>query len=71
MGDSCVLQWGAPDDNGGADITNYIVERKPSGTTQYVKYDKENMINDMIKVFIGRSVIIHIPSKSKFVESLY
>ena len=34
MGDSCVLQWGAPDDNGGADITNYIVERKPSGTTQ-------------------------------------
>ena len=40
MGDSCVLLWGAPDDNGGADITNYIVERKPSGTTQYVKYDK-------------------------------
>ena len=34
MGDSCVLQWGAPDDNGGADITNYIVERKPSGTSQ-------------------------------------
>ena len=36
MGDSCVLLWKEPEDNGGSEITNYIVEKRPAGTQKYV-----------------------------------
>ncbi|CAF0846330.1 unnamed protein product [Brachionus calyciflorus] len=35
--ESCVLAWKAPEDDGGNEITNYIVEKKEVGTDKWVK----------------------------------
>ncbi|XP_067930808.1 twitchin-like [Watersipora subatra] len=37
MGESCVLVWKAPEDNGGSEITNYIIEKRISGTPKWSK----------------------------------
>lgn len=29
MGESCVLSWNEPEDNGGGAISHYVVEKKP------------------------------------------
>lgn len=41
--DSCVLSWAEPEDDGGTDITNYIVEKRESGTTTW------QLINSSVK----------------------
>ncbi|KAI8488689.1 Titin-like, partial [Branchiostoma belcheri] len=33
--DSCIIQWSAPDDDGGADVFNYIVEKKEQQKNTY------------------------------------
>lgn len=33
--ESCVVNWQPPEDDGGTDITNYIVEKRESGTTAW------------------------------------
>ena len=35
--ESCILSWKPPADNGGNDITNYIVEKKDVGTNKWIK----------------------------------
>uniref|UniRef100_A0A3Q2Z243 Titin n=1 Tax=Hippocampus comes TaxID=109280 RepID=A0A3Q2Z243_HIPCM len=34
---SCVVNWDAPEDDGGTDITNYIVEKRESGSSAWHK----------------------------------
>ena len=34
MGDSLTLTWKPPKDDGGSDITNYIVEKRVAGTSK-------------------------------------
>lgn len=41
--ESCVLSWKEPEDDGGTDITNYIVEKRESGTTAW------QLINSSVK----------------------
>uniref|UniRef100_A0A8C0VQR2 Titin n=1 Tax=Cyanistes caeruleus TaxID=156563 RepID=A0A8C0VQR2_CYACU len=41
--DSCVLTWKEPEDDGGSDITNYIVEKRESGTTAW------QLVNSSVK----------------------
>ena len=36
MGDSLTLTWKPPKDDGGSEITNYIVEKRPVGSSKYV-----------------------------------
>jgi len=35
MGDSMTLVWKPPKDDGGSDITNYVVEKRPVGSNRY------------------------------------
>lgn len=41
--ESCVLSWKEPEDDGGTDITNYIVEKRESGTTAW------QLVNSSVK----------------------
>lgn len=41
--ESCVVDWGVPEDDGGTDITNYIVEKRESGSTAW------QLINSSVK----------------------
>lgn len=41
--ESCVISWNPPDDDGGTDITNYIVEKRESGSTAW------QLINSSVK----------------------
>lgn len=41
--ESCVLSWKEPEDDGGSDITNYIVEKRESGTTAW------QLVNSSVK----------------------
>lgn len=41
--ESCVLKWMPPEDDGGTDITNYIVEKRESGSTAW------QLINSSVK----------------------
>lgn len=34
--DSCQLSWNPPEDDGGSEITNYVVEKREVGTTTWV-----------------------------------
>uniref|UniRef100_A0A7M4F573 Titin n=1 Tax=Crocodylus porosus TaxID=8502 RepID=A0A7M4F573_CROPO len=41
--ESCVLSWKEPEDDGGSEITNYIVEKRESGTTAW------QLVNSSVK----------------------
>uniref|UniRef100_A0A8C9EUZ0 Titin n=4 Tax=Neognathae TaxID=8825 RepID=A0A8C9EUZ0_PAVCR len=41
--ESCMLTWKEPEDDGGSDITNYIVEKRESGTTAW------QLVNSSVK----------------------
>uniref|UniRef100_A0A8C1Q0I9 Titin n=1 Tax=Cyprinus carpio TaxID=7962 RepID=A0A8C1Q0I9_CYPCA len=41
--ESCVLSWNPPEDDGGTDITNYIIEKRESGCTAW------QLINSSVK----------------------
>ncbi|KAK6485023.1 titin-like [Huso huso] len=41
--ESCVLTWQEPEDDGGTEITNYIVEKRESGTTAW------QLVNSSVK----------------------
>uniref|UniRef100_A0A672TG49 Titin n=1 Tax=Strigops habroptila TaxID=2489341 RepID=A0A672TG49_STRHB len=41
--ESCVLTWKEPEDDGGSEITNYIVEKRESGTTAW------QLVNSSVK----------------------
>lgn len=34
LGETCVLSWNAPDDDGGAEVANYLVEKKAVGAAK-------------------------------------
>ena len=34
MGDSMTLTWKPPKDDGGSEITNYVVEKRPAGSSK-------------------------------------
>ena len=45
-GTSVVVNWKAPDSDGGSPITNYIVEYRPEGKTRWVKASEGKSVPD-------------------------
>lgn len=55
--ESCKLSWNEPEDDGGTDITNYIVEKRESGSTAW------QLINSSVK---RRS--LHVSHLTKYMQ---
>ena len=55
--ESCVLDWGGPEDDGGTDITNYIVEKRESGSTAW------QLINSSVK-----RTSLHVSHLTKYMQ---
>ncbi|KAH8269759.1 hypothetical protein KR018_000421 [Drosophila ironensis] len=68
----CDLQWRAPDDDGGAPISGYIVEKKDSNTGKWVKVLETNTpeckarVNDLIE---GNKYQFRVKAKNKAGQS--
>lgn len=65
--DSCYLTWDAPEDNGGSEITNYIIERRDASKK---KSDFEVQTTNLIDRRYGVSCD-HRPKVFKKVLLLY
>lgn len=65
--DSCYLTWDAPEDNGGSEITNYIIERRDASKK---KSDFEVQTTNLIDRRYGVSCD-HGPKVVKKVLLLY
>lgn len=55
--ESCVLNWEPPEDDGGTDITNYIVEKRESGSTAW------QLINSSVK-----RTSLHVSHLTKYMQ---
>ena len=55
--ESCVITWQPPEDDGGTDITNYIVEKRESGTTAW------QLINSSVK-----RTSLHVSHLTKYMQ---
>lgn len=55
--ESCVLDWEPPEDDGGTDITNYIVEKRESGSTAW------QLINSSVK-----RTSLHVSHLTKYMQ---
>lgn len=55
--ESCVLEWQPPEDDGGTDITNYIVEKRESGSTAW------QLINSSVK-----RTSLHVSHLTKYMQ---
>lgn len=55
--ESCVLTWNPPEDDGGTDITNYIVEKRESGSTAW------QLINSSVK-----HTSLHVSHLTKYMQ---
>lgn len=55
--ESCVIAWQPPEDDGGTDITNYIVEKRESGSTAW------QLINSSVK-----HTSLHVSHLTKYMQ---
>lgn len=55
--ESCILDWEPPEDDGGTDITNYIVEKRESGSTAW------QLINSSVK-----RTSLHVSHLTKYMQ---
>lgn len=55
--ESCILDWQPPEDDGGTDITNYIVEKRESGSTAW------QLINSSVK-----RTSLHVSHLTKYMQ---
>lgn len=55
--ESCILNWEPPEDDGGTDITNYIVEKRESGSTAW------QLINSSVK-----RTSLHVSHLTKYMQ---
>lgn len=55
--ESCVVNWQPPEDDGGTDITNYIVEKRESGSTAW------QLINSSVK-----RTTLHVSHLTKYMQ---
>lgn len=55
--ESCVINWEPPEDDGGTDITNYIVEKRESGSTAW------QLINSSVK-----RTSLHVSHLTKYMQ---
>lgn len=55
--ESCVVNWHPPEDDGGTDITNYIVEKRESGSTAW------QLINSSVK-----RTSLHVSNLTKYMQ---
>lgn len=55
--ESCILRWQPPEDDGGTDITNYIVEKRESGCTAW------QLINSSVK-----HTSLHVSHLTKYMQ---
>jgi titin len=80
--ESCVLNWDTPEDNGGCDIRNYIVERRDAnrqsynkiGTTKELKFTDTKLVEGrgyVYRVSAENEVGVGEPAESKTVTAKY
>lgn len=55
--ESCIINWEPPEDDGGTDITNYIVEKRESGSTAW------QLINSSVK-----RTSLHVSHLTKYMQ---
>lgn len=55
--ESCVVNWQPPEDDGGTDVTNYIVEKRESGSTAW------QLINSSVK-----RTSLHVSHLTKYMQ---
>lgn len=71
--DSAYLSWKDPEDNGGARITNFVVEKKDAASTQWVPVCSSSKKRSMMAKHLmeGTAYLFRVAAENQFGRSEY